>query len=550
MSQNTRKIDEAIDMLKKEIKKDDVEIGKESISFKNLSNVEDNNSDDDIELLSYEKDENDSVNKKQEINQVEKDLVHTKEIEKISNIEANDYIYNDVDYSNNLEDNNYGVEEDSNTVNNLNEDENNSNNTDQKKKKMKFRIIIITIVLVDLIVLLIILINVIANNPNFFKTRGQFLREQKKVLNDYGSALENMIGIYYQKNKVILKYGEVDKLVDFDQKIVCEEHDVYSDGKVYLNNCKINGKKTSYSYGEKQGVIKNQSNSKSSSVLDVFLDSQTGIFSLQKNDATTSYETFKITCSKTCTDFEIVANGYISYFDEKGNVHMKEIRTDSAVLPTLSYTSVLPIKTSFDYDYDYAAFKVDNKWGIYNYKSGLAVVPPIYDSMSIDLSTGIEQSIKHISALGNTNNIAVSLDKKLGVINYKSGQNIIESKYSKVVQSGNYLNCVSKDTTSEVYDFNGFKYFSGLFDKIYGIVDNNYVLVEVNKQTRMIQFDGNILYNFGNTNHGALNFFVSYNKGALFQFYKDSKKKDTCINYIYSNGVGSLKESNCDVIKF
>lgn len=129
---------------------------------------------------------------------------------------------------------------------------------DKKKKEKKTNLIIIlSLAFVGLICILFILVFALPSKESSKKvstTKKDTLTksEQKKVIEGYGDALKGIIGVTYEKENKILEYDEAIKLIKYDYKVVCSEHEVYEDGLVYLNNCTINGKKTTYSYGEKQ----------------------------------------------------------------------------------------------------------------------------------------------------------------------------------------------------------------------------------------------------------------------------------------------------------
>ena len=80
------------------------------------------------------------------------------------------------------------------------------------------------------------------------------LTEDDKItmINNYGKALESVIMLGYQRNQVILTFEEANELVELEDDVSCNIHEVYDDGKVYLDNCAVNGKMTEYSYGEKE----------------------------------------------------------------------------------------------------------------------------------------------------------------------------------------------------------------------------------------------------------------------------------------------------------
>ena len=78
-------------------------------------------------------------------------------------------------------------------------------------------------------------------------------KEIEKKIKTYGEAMEKVISISYTKENKILTYEEAVKLIHNSDDIVCNIHEIYEDGKVYLDECSYAGKRTKYSYGKKCG---------------------------------------------------------------------------------------------------------------------------------------------------------------------------------------------------------------------------------------------------------------------------------------------------------
>ena len=80
----------------------------------------------------------------------------------------------------------------------------------------------------------------------------------------YASAVRNGIAAYQLRtgNEVATgTYNETNKLPfepDYEGKVECSTVDVYTDGKIYVADCTINGTAIDYTYGEKQEIIPTQ----------------------------------------------------------------------------------------------------------------------------------------------------------------------------------------------------------------------------------------------------------------------------------------------------
>ena len=76
--------------------------------------------------------------------------------------------------------------------------------------------------------------------------------EKKEIIDDYGEALQGIISVYYEQQDLLLKYEDAILLVKFDYDVVCDEHEIYDNGLIYLNKCSIDDKEVKYSFGKKQ----------------------------------------------------------------------------------------------------------------------------------------------------------------------------------------------------------------------------------------------------------------------------------------------------------
>lgn len=110
-----------------------------------------------------------------------------------------------------------------------------------KKRKIN-RIIIILSIFFTLVLILILFL--VFKKPN--KTEEQYEIDYEKVLNMYGKKLE----------KKVLSDSEIETLddveIEFDYDVICKVKVINEDRTIYLDNCKINDKKISYSFGEKK----------------------------------------------------------------------------------------------------------------------------------------------------------------------------------------------------------------------------------------------------------------------------------------------------------
>ncbi len=368
--------------------------------------------------------------------------------------------------------------------------------------------------------------------------------DKKKMITSYGKALENVIALSYQKDQVLLKFEEANKLVKIKDDIICSIHEIYDDGKIYLSSCSVNGKMTKYSYGEKQEP---KELFDSETMLKVYVNRMTNERSFTIPNNTENVDEYTVHCDGVYESPTLLGfSDYVFYYDSNYNVQMKNFKTDKKALEGMKYSSILPFINKNQYDTKYVAVSDGNKWGIYDLETTKAVIAPIYDYVVVNLNMGTAGPPISISTIKGTN-IAVCKNGKYGVINYTNGKEIIPINNDTLQLSGNYLWATS-NAENTIYDFSGNKYLTEGYDKIYGISAGTYVLVEQDENIKLIQMDGKVLYEYGKAKKlGPLNFALDYNGGALFQFYKENMQDPMCIEYSYDpdSNTGETKEIEC-----
>ncbi len=427
-------------------------------------------------------------------------------------------------------------------------------NKENKKISRPILFSIIGVVLVFIIIAIFLLIPS-GNNKKSVKTnKNKVLSkgEQKQAIKGYGDALKGIIAVYYENQNVLLKYDDATKLVNYKYKVECRVHEVYEDGKLYLNKCSINGKKTSFSYGKKQ---EKEEAKISEDAIKVYVSKKTKKAVLKEPNNVDDYDIYYFEIDGKYTDLTLLSDtsNYIFYTDEDYNVHMLNYKTGKKVLDSISYESVLPIKVGDLYDTNYVAIKYNNKWGIYNISNNERVIAHKYDSVTPTLSMGVSGPASFVNTLDD-GVIAVANYgdvSEFGVINYKTGKEIIRQEYKSMLKSGKYLWVVDNYDEGHIFDYTGKEYLAKDYDKIYWIVDGKYILVKDNENIKLVGISGKTIYDYGKLNVTDINYGLSYNEGALFQFNNPDKTDgdyDTeCIEVIYdgSKKTGEVKTSYC-----
>ena len=103
-----------------------------------------------------------------------------------------------------------------------------------KKKKSKKPLIIIIISILIVLVLCFFILSLIGfvkvDKPEVEETVKLTEKQKEDLIKKYGEALESVIGVYYSKDSVLLEYDDAIKLVEFNDEINCEVHEIYKNG--------------------------------------------------------------------------------------------------------------------------------------------------------------------------------------------------------------------------------------------------------------------------------------------------------------------------------
>ena len=513
-----KKIDEQIENLKKVSKKKDKEKESEIIIDKKYEY--DDIGDGDTKKI-------EDIEEIQEDEEIEK----TKEIEEISEV----------------------VEEPKEEVSEIIEEPKEEKPVKKKNKLIPILIISGVVLIIIIIVVLLLLLKPETNNKSNDKDKTLTKNEQKVIIKGYGDALKGVIAVYFEKENVLLKYEDAIKLIDYKHKVVCDTHEIYEDGSVYLNKCKIDGKKTTYSYGEKQE--KKDEPKISDDAIKVYVSKKTNKATLVEPKDLDNYDLYAFEIDGAYSDLTLLSetSDYIFYSDADYNVHMLNFKTNRLVMDNLTYQSVLPIKIGDAYDTKYVAIKMNDKWGVYNITNNERTVSHKYDSITPTLYMGTSGPAVEVNTLDDGIIAVVNYGNpaSYGVVDYRTGKELIKQEYKTMLKSGTYLWAVDYYEDGHIFDYNGNEYLANKYDQIYWMVDGKYILVNDKEDIKIVSVKGKEIYSYGKVNVGRINYGLSYNDGALFQFDnpdKDESDYNTgCIELIYdaSNKKGEVKTSFC-----
>jgi uncharacterized protein YdhG (YjbR/CyaY superfamily) len=409
-----------------------------------------------------------------------------------------------------------------------------------KKKKKKIILVIIMFVILLVIILLSIILHKESVTEEPVKTYTN--RELKEIMIEYGDSLKGAISMYLEKDKVLLEYDDAVKLIHNEYNVECDEHEIYEDGLIYLNQCFVDGYEIPYSYGEKQEkkeevVVEGNS-------VTVYVSNIDQSASLTEPTSLDDYTQYDVLIDGDFSNLELLGEkeSYLIYKDNKYHVQMVNFVTGRKVLDALNYTAILPICIGEDYDTHYIAVLVDKKWGIYEFTRNERVVPHLYDT--IDLYVGVTSSHKNCITAITDGVIAVSDSNMEGIINYRTGEVILPLNYADIRVSGNYIWAYESDGRGRIFDYNGKELLVDEYDNIYRLEDGKFALVLDEKDVKLVTIQGEELYNYGEIELGLFTHSSPYKDGALFGFINNGPDGG-CLEIIYD---GFSKEGKVENI--
>ena len=428
-------------------------------------------------------------------------------------------------------------------------------NKEKPKKKKSSKVLIISLI-VGILILLCILGTAIFLKTKKTDTSSKELTQgqKKQIIEEYGDALEGIISVYLEKQNLLLEYDDAILLVKYDHDVVCDEHEIYEDGQVFLDKCSIDDVGVTYSYGKKQekpelkeGAIK------------VYVSKKTKEATLTEPSDVSQYDLYSFDIDGRYSNLNLISkkSSWVYYYDEHYISHVMNYITREKAIPNLTYVSVSPIAYGDECDPKYVAVQVESsKWGVYNLETGDNVVPanytyfPVFDSSATSLNSRVVALDDGLLVVINysTNNQSA----RYGLINYRQNKTILPVSYITMKKCGDYLWAVDEYGFGHIFDHKGVEKFdSSKFDELYGAVDGKFVLVKDGKDVKLVTMEGKLIYNYGELTLGSSIYSLTYKNGALFQFNNpDADNEDLdhkCIEISYDSSTrsGEVKSSYC-----
>lgn len=444
-----------------------------------------------------------------------------------------------------------------------------------KKKKSKKWIIIIGIVLFLFILLAVFLLFFFVIRPKDQKSETKVMSDEE-IIKDYGKQLEKVIADYKKEEGALLEYEEANTVLGYPYNIKCSVHEIYLDATIYLNKCKIDQRKVTFSYGKKQEEKEEEDNSEEASSdleeVSVYVSKSTGKAILDEPKNQSDYQEYKIHLEKGFTNIELLSetSDFVVYSIRNNNdveIKIHNYKKDQKAFLDEKYVVTIPIRYEGKYDDEYAVVAIrethssngheyyTDSYGINNLKTGEEAVPCIYNRITSSYGTAF-----FYRAAGD-GYIDVVKEGKHGILNYRTNEFSVPLKYETLQQSDTYLYGKEKygDTYYKVFDAKGNYYLED--QQVAEILSGGYAIVEDSIETssedetkpqqttapnpsplnrnvvlRLVTIEGEELYNFGNRfishyyNHAKV-----IRNSIVFQIeYVDAPNHSQCVHLEYS----------------
>lgn len=387
---------------------------------------------------------------------------------------------------------------------------------EEEKEEKKNILIIVSVIVVFLLVIALILIVV-------FKKTKEVVEEKidyEQVITKYGDSINLIVSNYLKENTEIPSWSYISDLIDYkEHKISCSTKKIYKDGNIYLNDCKVDGVKTDFSYGkeqeEKEGKNINIYKNEDNTFTDLDNENLVGTItcSTEECEFIVAYEKFVLIKENDKYYLYNYGNNGIEFgpFEMLDSVYEKNLLVYENKLYGILYDNgkeksiynvntektiknvegnlleqVATLNPSVMYKYGYVVFENDNKNNFINLKTGNI-------SYTIDgkINYFIENYNKDLVYITTHN----TLNNKITIHNSNGKKLFNGNEYNGLlVHNKNII--IYNDTNYYIYDNDLKKTLeSKKYDSVLKIYDT-YVVVIDNKKLELLDLNDNILATF------------------------------------------------------
>ena len=431
------------------------------------------------------------IEENKELNKLE----NTKELDELSNLKEE--LIEENDLKKELKD-----------IVKIDEEEIKSNKTNNK-----LIIVICTIIIVLLIIIIFLLLS-----KKETKESEEIIINYKEIINEYGDKVKQVVSNLKIDETTIPTWNVVNKLISYDEyKVECNIHDIYIDGNIYLDECKVNNKKIKYSYGEKQ---EKEEGKKINIYKQVDLDNSNYYNTIESEllvgtvtcktmecefvEAYEKYVVIKEADENYIYNYEEYSLEYGPFDSDKDFLIAYENNLYAIVYNTNNIYNFKTKKTIENLEGNFLAPEYGlNSQILYNY--GYIIFKNGNINNFINLKTGnISYSIN-----GEINNLVESIDKKIvyiTTINSKNSKITIYNSNGKKLFNGEEYNrlilldksiIVLNDSNYYIYDLNlNLEFTSKTYDKILDVYNLKYIVAINDNYLSILDFKDNVLAAF------------------------------------------------------
>lgn len=346
------------------------------------------------------------------------------------------------------------------------------------------------------------------NKPKDIKEEPKPTIDYEEILNDYGVLVTSEATKYIKENKEIPTWQILSDLVKYDKhEISCDVHNIYIDGSIYLDKCKVNNKTIKYTYG----VFKD--------------DAKTGkeITVYKKEDIYNSEsgeEVGKFTCNTLDCEFECAFDkyaivrekdakylyNYVNNSVEFGpfkdevllsyNNSLYGIYYDTSIYNITLGKTIKNIKGSYEFDKNYVDTGIQYKYGyMITYDNGYNFINLKTGNVSFSIKEGIKSFIEDIKSgilyitVGDKTSSKFKIYNSNGKLMF-NGEEFIDFKIK------NNTLITFKENSFKVYDNKlNIKLTSKNYTNILRIYDEFIILIE-NKKIKLVDYNDKVIVTF------------------------------------------------------
>ena len=336
-------------------------------------------------------------------------------------------------------------------------------------------IIIILISLIVVLVGVIVVLLILKDKPN--EDKAEEVINYEEIIKQYGRSVEINSKSYLKNQNKIPSWQEVSKLESSEYEIVCYIHNIYSDGSIYLNDCKVNGKGVNYSYGiEKQEV-------KEGKKISIYRNTiSSGDYNYLDYKEEESNVVGSITCMSDKCKFILARekyviikelDGYYVYNYEKDNIEFGPFKLDednintNLLIDTNKLYGIYYTENEKNYLYNLSTGKtLKNLTGKLYYNEFNDNYLVIYNYNYVILENNLVYNFINL----NTGNTSYSIKEELG--------SFIEDKKNNLV----YFITYDTEDHSEfkIYNSHGKSLFNGEKYKLFSVTNNGLIVATAN----------------------------------------------------------------------